>query len=270
MKSFTTERALDVIADTGFDAVEITVWPGWDAEPSHMPAERRARIRDQIGQRKLRLTSLMEHIVPSSDGSEHEQSLKRLAGVFELAKDLAPDRSELPVVQTVLGGGEWDQKKNLFVDRVGELAKAHGIVLCVKPHRGGGMSQPSEAIWLIGQLGNTPSCRMVYDYSHYAFREISLIDSVKESLPYTAHVAFKDAVQEDGGRVRFVLPGAAGTIDFATILKTLHEGGYRGDISCEVSGMVSNRPEYDPLDAVKVCHRHVAAAFQKARVPHSA
>jgi sugar phosphate isomerase/epimerase len=271
-KSLTTEAALDLIAGTGFDAVELTVWPGWDAEPAQMPADRRDSVRHQIERLKLRLTSLMEHIVPADSDAEHAASLKRLAGVFELARDLAPDRKELPVVQTVLGGGDWEKKKSLFRDRVGdwvELGKSHRVVLCVKPHRGGGMSQPSEAIWLIEQLGNTPWCRMVYDYSHYAFRDIPLIESVKQSLPYTAHVAVKDAIQESNGRVRFDLPGAAGTIDFPEILKALHSGGYRGDVSCEVSGMVWNRPGYVPSKAVTDCYRNVLTAFQTASVPHS-
>ena len=268
-RKLTTEEAIDLIASTGFDAVEITVTAGWDAEPARMPADRRNIVRQQIEHRKLRLTSLMEHIIPAEKDIEHTESLKRLAGVFELARDLAPDKEYLPVVQTVLGGGDWQKKKTLFRDRVGdwvELAKSHGVVLCVKPHRGGGMSQPSEAIWLIEQLKNTPWCRMVYDYSHYAFRDIPLVESVRQSLPYTAHVAVKDAIQDADGRVRF---DAAGTINFAEILKTLHAGGYRGDISCEVSGMVWNRPGYEPREAITACYRNVMAAFHSAEVPHS-
>ena len=106
---------------------------------------------------------------------------------------------------------------------------------------------------------------MVYDYSHYAFRDIDLVESVRAALPYIAHVAVKDAVEQDG-KVRFELPGTAGTINFVTLLKELNAGGYRGDISCEVSGMVSGKPDYQPLPAAETCYRNLADAFWKAEV----
>lgn len=268
MKTLTTEQAITAIDACGYDAVEITVWPGWDAEPSNMSAERRQSLRRMLAGKELKLTSLMEHINPSGDDAEHAKSMDRLRGVFQLANDLAPEGDRKPVVQTVLGGGKWEQKKNLFRDRVGdwaELGKSFGITTCVKPHRGGGMSRPSEAVWLIEQLGKTKWLRMVYDYSHYAFRDIPLLESIKKALPYTSHVAVKDAVQENG-RVRFALPGEAGTVDFPTLLKTFDAGGYSGDISCEVSGQVWSKSGYDPLEAATTCYRNMQAAFAKAEV----
>lgn len=268
MKTLTTEKAIDVIADTGYDAVEITVWPDWDAAPANMPVKRRQSIRSLLAERSLKLTSLMEHVYPSADEAGHKQSLERLRGVFQLANDLTAEAGSPPVVQTVLGGGQWEQKKAMFRDRVGdwaELGESFGIVTCIKPHRGGGMSRPSEAVWLIEQLGKPKSVRIVYDYSHYAFRDIPLVESIQTALPFTGHVAVKDAVQENG-RVRFDLPGQAGTIDFPRLLTTLQAGGYRGDISCEVSGQVWSQSGYDPLQAAAVCYRNVAAAFEKAGI----
>ncbi len=51
------------------------------------------------------------------------------------------------------------------------------------------MSQPSEAIWLFEQLGKPARLRMVYDYSHYAYRDLLIDETVRESLPWTAHMA---------------------------------------------------------------------------------
>jgi inosose dehydratase len=106
---------------------------------------------------------------------------------------------------------------------------------------------------------------MVYDYSHYAFRDLPLEQTIRMALPYTAHVAVKDPVEE-GNRVVFKLPGEAGTVDFASMIRQFHEGGYRGDFNCEVSGMVWNQPGYDPIQAAKLCHANMSAAFQKAGV----
>tara|TARA_R110002072_G_scaffold179059_1_gene335086 strand:+ start:150933 stop:151907 length:975 start_codon:yes stop_codon:yes gene_type:complete len=267
-----TEATIDLIAAAGYDSVEITVWPEWDAAPANMHPDRRTHVRKQLSDSGLILTSLMEHIYPEADDARHEASLERLKSVFQLANDLAPGRR--PVVQTVLGGGNWEDRKSLFVDRVGDwvtLGKSQGVVTCVKPHRGGGMSKPSEAVWLINQIGDARWLKMVYDFSHYAFRDIPLVDSIQQSLPHIGHVAVKDAVQTtstDGqtSRVEFRLPGEAGTIDFVTILRTLHRGGYTGDVSCEVSGMVSGKPGYDPVAALKTCYANMSKAFDNADI----
>lgn len=264
MKTLTTERAIDLIADTGYDAIEITVWPGWDAEPSRVDAERRKRLKKQLAGRKLKLTSLMEHVYPAADVTQHRKDLERFRSVFQLAQDLAGHKP--PVVQTVLGGGRFEDKRNLIVDRVGdwvELGKKHGIVTCIKPHRGGCVSKPSEGIWVLRQIREAQWARLVYDYSHYIFRDIPFVESIRQSLPYIGHVAIKDTIRK-GNSTAFVLPGEAGTIDFVTLLKELSEGGYAGDISCEVSGMVSGKPDYDPGKAVRTCYENIAPLFEKA------
>lgn len=266
MKSLKTERAIEVISEIGFDAVEITVWPDWDAAPSRMDKIRRANIRRKLVGNNLKLTSLMEHVYPSADDAQHKKDLERLRGVFQLAQDLSPENP--PVVQTVLGGGRFDEKKNMLRDRVDdwvELGKHHGIVTCVKPHRGGVVSQPTEAIWILKQLKQPRWARMVYDYSHYIFRDIPFVDSIREALPFTSHVAVKDTVRKGTGTA-FTLPGEAGTIDYVTLLKELAKGGYTGDISCEVSGMVWSKPGYEPVAAARTCYRNLSAAFEKSGV----
>jgi hypothetical protein len=46
-------------------------------------------------------------------------------------------------------------------------------------------------------------------------------------------------------------------------LTLLREGGYRGDVCCEVSGMVSSKPGYDPVAAAKRCYQNVSPAFER-------
>lgn len=266
MKRLKTEYAIREVAECGYDAIEIAVRPDWDSAPGRMSPERRTEARKILGDTGLRLSALMEHMFPSDNDKEHAAQLERLAGVFELAHDLSPDNS--PLVQTVLGSGQWQQRRDLLRDRLIDwvkVAEKQQIVLAVKPHRGGCMSRPSEAVWMIEQLGKPRWLRMVYDYSHYAFREMPLDATIATALPYTAHVAVKDAVQE-GGRVAFKLPGESGAIDFARLIRKFHDGGYRGDFNCEVSGMVWGKPGYDPLIAAKKCYGAMAQAFQDAGV----
>ncbi len=267
MKALKTEDAIRQTQAIGFDAIEIAVRPDWDSAPGNMPPDRRAAVGRQLKESGLKLTSLMEHMEPSTSNDEHQQHLIRLAGVCELAADWSTRAR--PLVQTTLGGGEWEKKQEFYRDRVGdwlEVAEKHEVVLAIKPHRGGGMSQPSEAVWLIQQLGNSKWLRMVYDYSHYAFRDLPLKETIETALPYTAHIAVKDPVQQ-GDRVVFDLPGTHGTVDFPLLFRKFYDGGYRGDMSCEVSGMVWSRPDYDQIEGAKRCYAAMAKAFEESGVP---
>lgn len=268
MKTLRTEEAIGHLARIGFDSVELTVWPGWDAAPDSMLPARRREVRSRLNDHQLQLTSLMEHIVPSGDDDEHRKHLARLRGVFELASDLS-ERNSRPVVQTVLGGGHWEQKRKMIRDRVGDwvsLAAEYEMVLAVKPHRGGVMSQPAQAVSLIQQLGKPQALRMVYDYSHYAFRGLTIEQTVATALPWIAHVAVKDAVQKND-RVVFRLPGETGGIPYEKLLRLIYDGGYRGDVNCEVSGMVWSQPGYAPVEAAEKCYAAMAATFDGAQLP---
>jgi sugar phosphate isomerase/epimerase len=266
MQKLGTEQALKAIAEIGFDAVELSVRTGWDADSAALSATRRAALRNQLGDLQLRLSALMEHI-PPTDQKNQTMALERLKLAGALAHDLVP--AAPPLIQTVLGGGQWAESKTQLRDYLGEwmkLASELNILIAIKPHRGGALSQPADAIWLIEQLGQPKQLKMVYDYSHYAFRKLPLAETVEGALPFTAHVAVKDAAQENG-KVVFKLPGEAQTIDYPTLLKQFYSGGYRGDFNCEVSGMVSGEPGYDAIAAAKICYVNMAKAFEIAEVP---
>jgi sugar phosphate isomerase/epimerase len=269
LKGMTLEDAIARVAEIGYDGIEIATQPGFDGEPSKLPRTRQAEIRQRLTGSKLKLSALMEQISPSSDDEKHMADLGRLRRVLAMARALQPRRP--PLVQTVLGGGTWGEKKELFRDRLAdwvEAAQQTRVVLAIKPHRGGALSRPDEAIWLIRELGDSPWLRLVYDYSHYAYRDLPLEETVNTALPYTAHVVVKDAVQ-NGDRVEFALPGESGTFDYARLLRLLYDGGYRGDVCCEVSSMVSKKPDYDPLAAANTCYTNMARAFEKANVPRA-
>lgn len=270
MKTLKTEDAVRAVARAGFDGVEITVAPGWDAAPSNMPAERRKAVRLIIEGQGLKLPSLMEHLYPAEDDAQHAADLERLRASAQLAHDLCPDAP--PLIQTVLGGGEWEKVKGHFVKRLADwmrVAEEADVVFAIKPHRGGGMSRPSEAVWLIKQLGDPPHIRMVYDYSHYAFRGMPLEETIATALPYTAHIAVKDAVKKDDGKVTFQLPGESGTFDYVPLIRQFYDGGYRADFCCEVSGAVWGKEGYEPLKAAAFCYEKMAAAFDRAGVPRT-
>jgi sugar phosphate isomerase/epimerase len=267
MQSRSVDEAIALILESGFDALELSVMPDWNSAPGKLSRDTRIELRNVLKHSGLALVSLMEDLHPSPVDAEHQKSVDRLQQAAELGRQLSPEKP--PLIQTVLGGGAWMDKRELFRDRVGDwmrLAEEHKTVVAVKPHRGGAMSQPAEAVWLFEQLGKSDWLGMVYDYSHYAFRNLSIADTVKTAYPYTVHIAVKDAVAK-GDKVEFALPGAAGTIGYGEILSTFYTLGYRRDVCCEVSSQVFRTKEYDAATATRACYNVMQDVFEKSKIP---
>jgi sugar phosphate isomerase/epimerase len=261
--------AIRLVAATGYNAIEITAMPGTTGAPSILATEDRANLRKLLADSGLRICGIMADLQPKRLEADHKTQLAEIYHLIKLAQDLSPGTT--PVVQTVLGGKDWGESRDFFRDRIAnwvQIAADLRGLLSIKPHRQHAMSLPSEANWLIGQLGSPERLGMVYDYSHYAFRdpEMTIEASVKEALPHLNYVAVKDAVKE-GEAVKFAMAGESGSWDHATIISALYDGGYRGDFCCEVSSQIwKNNPTYDPIAATKICFENMKAAFERAGV----
>jgi len=256
MKSLGTEAAMKQVAEVGFDTVEWCLLPGYDAEPKNLTRGR----RKSLAAMKPRVAALMENL--SLADAKQEPNHERLQRAFEVANDLAP----VPPVETVLGGGEWDKVKTACRDRLGEWAKRAAdarVVLAVKPHRFGAVNRPEHAVWLLEQV-DSPWLKLVYDWSHFAHRELSMAETIKQLAGRSAFVHIKDTVIV-GGKAEFRLPGDAGNTDYPLMLKLLGEAGYAGDVCCEVSGMVSSKKDYDAVEAARRCYDNVAPAFGRPK-----
>jgi sugar phosphate isomerase/epimerase len=264
------EEALRLVAGAGYDSIELTCTADRDTAPEVLDGAKRTALRGLLRDQGLRLTSLMEHVAPLADEAQHLAAIERLKRATQLALDLSPDRP--PVVQTVLGGKDWGKVKDLCRERLAawrDLAEQSRTVICIKPHRGNALSRPDDAVALLRDLGDSPWLRMVYDYSHFAFRDMPLDETVRTSLPVTAHIAVKDPFEQDG-KVEFALPGEKGTVDYAQLLKLFYAGGYRGDVCVEVSSQVWKRPDYDVAAALASSYRSLDEAFRSAGVPRPA
>jgi sugar phosphate isomerase/epimerase len=266
MKSLASEEAVGTLAEIGYDSVELAALAGWDADPASLKPDRRTAIRRRLADTGLRLTALMENLPPSVDDARHQVQVDRIKAAAQLAHDLAPDNP--PPVETVLGGTDWAKSKPLFVKRLADwvrAAESADAVIAIKPHRGNALSRPEEAVELFGELGNSPQLRMVYDYSHFAGRNMPMADTIRVALPWTVFVSIKDLAIENGREV-FKLPGETGQIDYPAMIKQFHAGGYTGDFNCEVSAMISKAADYDALKAAKQCYVAIAPAFDAAGV----
>ena len=273
LQSLPLADAIRLIADTGYDALEITSFDGMTGSPEALSGEeKRTEIRNVITDSGIPLGALMVNLQPQKDETAHREQLESLRSLIQLAHDLSPDAP--PLIQTILGGKNWEESRNLFRDRIAnwnQLAADLKAVISIKPHRSHAMGEPAEAEWLIQQLGTPRRLKMVYDFSHYAFHEppLTIAETVKTALPYTNYVAVKDAVERDG-KVVFALAGESDNWDHADIIRDFYEGGYRGDFCCEVSSQIwRNNPDYDPVAATKLCYQNMADAFERAGVPRA-
>ena len=258
-------EAIDTIADSGYDGIEICVSPkSLTATQKLSPAQRR-EASSRLQDRGLILSSLMSHLQPLGSIQQHSDDLVRLKQDCILARELAPDSP--PVIQTVLGGKSWADSRQKCLDRIADwvaIAEKHEVPIAVKPHRGHAMSRPSEAAWLIEKLNNSKFLRMWYDYSHFIFRDMPMQQSLQQSLPIMAGVAVKDAIEKDG-KIQFLLPGAAGTINYKRLCQLLNEANFRGPVCVEVSSHVWKRADYDATSALQKSYRILSAAMAAAK-----
>jgi len=271
LQSMTLAEAIKLVSKTGYDAIEITVFPEYSGDPDELDVKEREELQKLMSGEGLGLCALMADLHPTPDKAKHTEQTDRLKRYLDLGVGLSPEAP--PLIQTVLGNKDWEESQNLLVDRVGawmEVIADRGVSsLAIKPHRGHAMSTPTNAIWILKQLGEPKEVRMVYDYSHYAFRDIPLDVSIDTSLPWTSYIAVKDAVQS-GDKVSFALAGSSKSWDMAEIVGGFHEGGYRGAICCEVSSQIWRKdPNYDAVQATKVCYKNMADAFDRAGVPRA-
>jgi len=86
------------------------------------------------------------------------------------------------------------------------------------------------------------------------------------ALPHTGYVVVKDAVRQKNGGIDFLLPGTAGGFPHAQVLKAFSQGGYHGEVCCEISSMVWRKEGYDPQAATKTCFRNMKRMFAEAEI----
>ena len=265
MKSLSVADALAALARLGYDCVELPVMPDWPADSARLTAATRRELRQQLADRGLRLTSLMENLPALGDDAQHRANLDRLQRAAELARDLATEK-HVPLIETILGGkaGDFDAVKDGLAHRLNDwvsvAAKAE-VVLAIKAHIGNATQRPEQLLWLLDQA-RSPWLQAAYDYSHFQLQNLEMAETMTALLPRAAFIHVKDTEHAFGKR-GFLLPGE-GTIDYVAMFKQLRDSPYRGDVIVEVSSQVFNRAGYDPLTAARQCYNHLAAAFSQA------
>ena len=259
---------LPELAKIGFDSVALDCQPQVrrPTRKSCSPS-RRADLRKIAADCGLRVTAILGLPEPSASDEAHAAALERLKILAQLAHELDPARP--PLIAAMLGGRDpWEKMKPLFARRAADwvkVAESSDITITIKAHRNTSMDRPEQAVELFKELGAPRRLRTTFDYSHFALRDIPLADAIRIALPWTVYVAIKDVATEND-RAVFKLPGETKQIDYPALIRQFHEGGYRGDYSCEVSAMIFTKPGFDYLAAARTSYANIAPAFAAAGV----
>jgi sugar phosphate isomerase/epimerase len=261
MKALALPDALKACAEIGYRGVEFALMPGYPAEPKLLTADARKDVRKWLADAGLAVLGLMENLAEPATDAVHKANIERLKAATDLSHALSPNAP--PCIESVLGGKptEWDKVKEELAERLSawaDVGRASKVVIAVKPHVANALHTIEGAKWLIKEV-NSPWLRLAFDYSHFALRGVKLADAVGELIPVSAFVHVKDA-KGTADKFEFVLPGA-GSTDYAAYRKLLAEAKYAGPVVVEVSGHVSNKPNYDAVAAAKASFAALAPQF---------
>lgn len=266
------EVPIDVIlphlSGLGFDAVEICVLPGFRTALTTLDGAERRRIADLLRRHGLTLSAVNYYVsMMEEDAERYAHNLSQIKAAIDLAAEWT--LGDLPpAVVSGIGGrpGDLKSRQPQLIDRLnhlGRYAEARGITVALEHHVGNAAETPEQTIGLMSQV-ESPAIRVNFDISHFNVMGIPIEESVAKMLPYAAHTHIKD----ERGRApnhAYLVPGE-GEFDYVAYLRAMNAGGYTGVISVEISKMVQNRPDYDPLATAAQSYAVVARAFNEASV----
>ncbi len=255
MKDVPLSKALPALREIGYRSVEICCLEGFETDPSVFKPVARESLRQQLVDQQLAVCALMENLPITESVAALEKNRERLQRAMEFAAQLCS--ATPPVIETVLGGGEWLKVRDRYVAELEQWAKlgeqSH-VVVCIKPHRNNAMDRAEHVRWMLERV-NSPFLACVYDYSHFIYRDGSAVEfgmreTMEQMLPRSRFVHLKDTVVE-GAKFRFDLPGVDPQMDYKQLFSLLRQLGYRGPLCVEVSSQVWKAPGYDAVQAAR-------------------
>ena len=206
--------------------------------------------------------AVMENWGLAADDENEAANFLRVRLAAELAHELAPGKR--PLIETVHGGkpAEWEAVKEKMIERLKDWAKVaeeKKVVVASKAHVGNALHKPSDANWLLEQVGSK-SLRLAFDQSHFGLQKISLESALDTLLPSTVFIHVKDA-EGDAAKFQFLLPTEKEN-RYAEYFKLLVEKKSHGDVVVDVSGQIHSKPGYDPVVAATTCYDLLAWAIK--------
>jgi sugar phosphate isomerase/epimerase len=270
LAEFTPWASIDLVAEAGFDGIELTLADGYRNAPTRLSREEALRIRERLAATGTDLVGLLARLpVLDGDGEPASGSAETLREVIDSGRRIVPE-GELVVTFTMGGrSAQWPEGTRSLVETLrslGRVAAAEGTVLAVEAHVGGLIDRPERVRWLIEEVG-LDSVRINFDISHFTLpgMEYDTVALIRELAPLAVHAHVKDSVPTDNG-FRFVLPGK-GPFDYDEYFRGMSAEGWQRPVTVEVSAMVFTQPDYDPRAAVLQSFQALSASRARVQTP---
>lgn len=270
MPTLPLETAIPILAEIGYDGVEIKIAPSHvGSMPEESDAARRKRLKAMFNDYGLSVVALhlTGHLLAESE-EQHQQTKEFVLQCAELARDLGARTP--PVVAIGIGGkcDRWDACRDQIIHILQDyapLAEREQFVLAGEAHAGAAVDRSERALTVFNAV-NSPWVRMHFDIIHMFLAGEKEADSVKALLPITGHTHITDAVKYPDGKFTFALLGE-GQLDSVAYVKAMYEQGWNDFITIEVSKFVWSQQSYDPVQAAKSCYQALDEAYRRAGVP---
>lgn len=253
---YSLERALEGIADAGFEYVELLSIPNWVA------AE---HVNPEMGEEDIRRveTLLNEHGLSPVSLSGHIDFLVKGPQDTRIAMDALEKRIELAseLGCKYVNTGAWTMEKQPFYDTVYELVdicKRHNIILGLEVGEPGLTATGRELMELLKPV---ESRNIGINYDTGNIRWLTGIEP-ETDLPSTlgrlVHIHVKDQV---GGKGIEKFPALGdGEVHFAEVFDIVKKSTFDGPFTIEIEN-----PSEDPArrdDDVKRCHDYIKRYLQ--------
>jgi sugar phosphate isomerase/epimerase len=270
LPTMTLETAIPMLAEIGYDGVEIKIAPSHAGSmPEEANAARRKKLKAMFKEYGLSVVALhlTGHLLAEND-EQHQQTKAFVLQCAELARDLGA--KEPPVVAIGIGGksSEWPARRDQVIRILQDyapLAEREQFVLAGEAHAGAAVDRSGRALAGFNAV-NSPWGRMHFDIIHMFLAGEKEADSVKALLPITGHTHITDAIRYPDGKFAFALLGK-GQLDSVAYVKAMYEQGWNDFITIEVSKALWAQEGYDPVQAAKSCYKALDEAFKQAGVP---
>jgi sugar phosphate isomerase/epimerase len=269
MPSLPLEEAAPLLADIGYDGVEICISPRHTGSmPEENDATRRKLLREMLVQLRLGIPALFVtgHLL-AADDAEHGQTQEHVKRCAELARDLGA--AEPPVVAVGIGGksDDWESIKSKIVDHLGDYARLgeeEGFIAAAEAHCGAAVDRSERALWAIETVGS-PALRLHFDIVHFYLSGEDETEAVQRLLPITGHTHITDARKHDDGSFDLLLLGQ-GDLDSTAYVKAMAAADWDDFITLEVSARVWGAEGYDVEQAARISYASLSGAFEAAGV----
>lgn len=235
MRSEPLERAIERAAAAGVTALEIAGEPERHVPSNVAPLLRAAGMRCFGG-----VTLMMEgRSLITPDEARRKASIQYVKDCVSLVGDLGGE--ELSVVPGTVGQvvaeGRPDDEWRWAVDSVSECvehARTMGVTIAIEPinrFETYFINRADQALALAEAVG--PDCGVCLDLFHMNIEEDDVLEALRRAGP-----RLKDVHVADNNRMA---PGM-GTLDWASVVKTLREIDYDGPLSIEFCAPVDRTP----------------------------